>query len=100
MHTLAGFAGLASVLYVGTTEGHGFAAHIPLIALGTGLLWFGWYGFNAGSELQDGFIAAIAFLNTTWRRGLRRHLAGDRMVGSKKPQFVGLLTGAVAGLAT
>ena len=65
------------------------------------LLWFGWYGFNAGSELQVDAITGIAFLNTdiaasfaaiTWLI-----LAWTL---EKKPKFVGLLTGAVAGLAT
>jgi Amt family ammonium transporter len=102
VHASAGMAALASVFYVGKRNIAERGPHsIPLVALGTGLLWFGWYGFNAGSELQVDAITGIAFLNTdiaasfaaiTWLI-----LAWTL---EKKPKFVGLLTGAVAGLAT
>jgi Amt family ammonium transporter len=71
------------------------------VALGTGLLWFGWYGFNAGSELQVDSITVTAFLNTDIAASFAAMawliLA---WILEKKPKFVGLLTGAVAGLAT
>ena len=100
VHTTSGFAALASVLYVGRrrildTEPHS----IPFVALGTGLLWFGWYGFNAGSELQVDTVTTVAFANTdiaasvaaiTW--------LGLAWIFEKKPKFLGLLTGALAGL--
>src|SRR5579863_3949673 len=102
VHNIAGMAALASVLYVGRRQVLDGGPHsIPLVALGTGLLWFGWYGFNAGSEFRVDSVTAVAFLNTdvaasfaavTWM-----------VVGwlvEKRPTFVGLLTGAVAGLAT
>jgi Amt family ammonium transporter len=102
VHNIAGMAALASVLFVGRRRVTEQGPHsIPLVALGTGLLWFGWYGFNAGSELKADHITALAFLNTdvaasfaavTW---LIIEWARVR-----KPRFVGLLTGAVAGLAT
>ncbi len=102
VHASAGMAALASVFYVGKRSITERGPHsIPLVALGTGLLWFGWYGFNAGSELQVDAITGLAFLNTdiaasfaaiTWLL-----LAWTL---EKKPKFVGLLTGAVAGLAT
>jgi ammonium transporter, Amt family len=102
VHATAGMAALASVFYVGKRKVKEHGPHsIPLVALGTGLLWFGWYGFNAGSELRVDSITALAFLNTdiaasfaaiTWLVIEWNH--------RKKPKFVGLLTGAVAGLAT
>ena len=102
VHASAGFAALASVLYIGRRAIIENKPHnVPLIALGTGLLWFGWYGFNAGSELQVDSVTASAFLNTdiaasfaaiTW-------LLIEWAYG-RQPKFIGLLTGAVAGLAT
>jgi Amt family ammonium transporter len=102
VHNTAGMAALASILYVGRRRVIDAGPHsVPLVALGTGLLWFGWYGFNAGSEFRVDSVTAVAFLNTdvaasfaavTWL-----------VVGwwqEKRPTFVGLLTGAVAGLAT
>jgi ammonium transporter, Amt family len=65
------------------------------------LLWFGWYGFNAGSEFRVDGITAVAFINTDLAASFAAisWLCVDWMVG-KKPKFLGLLTGAVAGLAT
>ncbi|OGS07554.1 MAG: ammonium transporter [Elusimicrobia bacterium RIFOXYA12_FULL_51_18] len=102
VHATAGFAALASVFFVGKRKVKDQGAHsIPLVALGTGLLWFGWYGFNAGSELKVDSVTALAFINTdvaasfaaiTW--------LAIAWVLEKKPKFVGLLTGSIAGLAT
>ena len=103
VHATAGFAALAAVIYVGkrqvwVTEPN----NIPLVAIGTSLLWFGWYGFNAGSELDVNEITVAAFVNTdlsasfaavTW-------LIIEWTTGDRKPTFIGLMTGAVAGLAT
>ena len=95
-------AALGAVLYLGRRRSSEHAPHnIPFIALGTALLWFGWFGFNAGSELAVDEITIVAFVNT--------HLAASvaaltwlviewRREG--QPKLVGLLTGAVAGLAT
>jgi Amt family ammonium transporter len=102
VHNIAGIAALASVLFVGKRTVADRGPHsIPLVALGTGLLWFGWYGFNAGSEFRVDSVTAVAFVNTDVAASFAAiaWLAMDWMT-SKKPKFLGLLTGAVAGLAT
>jgi ammonium transporter, Amt family len=102
VHNIAGMAALASVLFVGRRKvGDSVPHSIPLVALGTGLLWFGWYGFNAGSELKVDAVTGLAFLNTD----IAASFAGPvwlllAWIFERKPKFVGLLTGAVAGLAT
>jgi ammonium transporter, Amt family len=102
VHNIAGIAALASVLYVGRRRVQDKGPHsIPLVALGTGLLWFGWYGFNAGSEFSVDATTATAFLNTD----VAASFAGMawffvEWMTSRKPKFLGLLTGSVAGLAT
>ncbi len=102
VHATAGFAALASVIYVGKRRDKESPPNsVPLIAIGTGLLWFGWYGFNSGSALDVNAVTGLAFVNTdvaasfaaiTW--------LVIEWSFAKKPKFVGLLTGAVAGLAT
>jgi ammonium transporter, Amt family len=102
VHAIAGMAALASVIYVGRRKTVEVGPHsIPLVALGTGLLWFGWYGFNAGSEFRVDAVTAVAFLNTDIAASFAAivWLAIDWNRASK-PKFLGLLTGAVAGLAT
>ena len=102
VHNIAGIAALASVLYVGKRTVVDRGPHsIPLVALGTGLLWFGWYGFNAGSEFKVNPVTAVAFLNTDIAASFAAvaWLMVEWFV-TRKPKFLGLLTGAVAGLAT
>ncbi len=100
VHATAGFAALASVLYVGKRKVKSEIPHnIPFVALGTALLWFGWYGFNAGSELKADGITALAFLNTD----IAASIAGLTWLAivwirEKKPTFIWLLSGSVAGL--
>lgn len=102
VHNIAGMAALASVIFVGRRKVMDSGPHsIPLVALGTGLLWFGWYGFNAGSEFRVDGVTAVAFLNTDIAASFAAMvwMLLDIYM-TKKPKFVGLLTGAVAGLAT
>jgi Amt family ammonium transporter len=103
VHATAGMAALASIFFVGKrrTERKLAPHSLPLVAIGAGLLWFGWYGFNAGSELSVDSITVVAFLNTD----LAASVAAFTWLilawtFEKKPKFLGLLTGSIAGLAT
>jgi len=102
VHATAGFAALASVLYVGArVDKNSTPNSIPLVAIGSGLLWFGWYGFNAGSECQVDNVTSLAFLNTDIAASFATMswLLVEYM-RERKPKFIGLLTGSIAGLAT
>ena len=102
VHATAGFAALASVFYVGARANKNSTPNsIPLVAIGSGLLWFGWYGFNAGSECQVDNITSLAFLNTDIAASFATiSWLVIEWIREKKPKFVGLLTGSIAGLAT
>jgi ammonium transporter, Amt family len=101
VHTTAGFAALASVIFIGRRRDSTDARHnVPLMALGAGLLWFGWFGFNAGSEVGVDWVTVSSFVNTQ----LGAAFAGFTWLvlewaNVRRPNFVGLMTGAVAGLA-
>jgi Amt family ammonium transporter len=105
VHLSAGVAALASVIFVGRRKlspGEVVAPHnIAFVALGTGLLWFGWFGFNGGSALGANALAATAFVNTDIA-GSVAMIAWLAVAWWKegKPSMTGALTGAVAGLAT
>ncbi|BDX38097.1 ammonium transporter [Tenuifilaceae bacterium CYCD] len=102
VHATAGFAALAAVFYVGArVDKNSTPNSIPLVAIGSGLLWFGWYGFNAGSEVQVDNITSLAFLNTDIAASFATIAwLAIEWIRERKPKFVGLLTGSIAGLAT
>ncbi len=102
VHATAGFAALASVFYVGKRVNKNSTPNsIPLVAIGSGLLWFGWYGFNAGSELQVDGVTSLAFLNTDIAASFATVAwLVIEWFREGKPKLLGLLTGSIAGLAT
>ncbi|MCM0676851.1 ammonium transporter [Micromonospora phytophila] len=103
VHINAGAAALGLVLVLGRRVGwprESFKPHnIPLVALGAGLLWFGWFGFNAGSELTVDGTTAVAFVNTqvATAAGVLGWVVVE-WLRSGKPTLVGASSGAIAGL--
>jgi len=104
VHINAGMSALALALVLGPRKGYKSGEpmephNIPMVILGAGLLWFGWFGFNAGSALTSGGLASSAFVAT--------NVAGAAgaitwiMLGwiHRRPSALGAATGAVAGLA-
>jgi Amt family ammonium transporter len=105
VHTSSGISALVVALLLGKREGYKrqpFRPHnLPFTVLGAGLLWFGWFGFNAGSALAADGIAANAFIAThvaAAAAGLTWALVEWQQNGT--PTILGVCTGAVAGLAT
>ena len=102
VHVLAGMAALASVLYVGSRTTEEDVPHnVPFVALGAALLWFGWFGFNAGSALGVTEVTVVAFVNTQ----IAAAFAATAWLllawyNDEKPSFVEMLIGMIAGLAT
>jgi Amt family ammonium transporter len=102
VHMSAGWAALASALYLKkrneVEESHA-PARISYVILGTGLLWFGWFGFNAGSALSSGELAATALATTTTASAAAAMswVFFDVLRG-KKPSALGACIGAVVGL--
>jgi Amt family ammonium transporter len=103
VHINAGVAGLVLALVLGKRVGYGkeamFPSSITLTALGAALLWFGWFGFNAGSQLAADGVAASAFMvtNTSAAIGALAWMFAEWAV-SKKPTVLGMASGIVAGL--
>ncbi len=103
VHISSGLTGLVLCLFLGKRKGFGmmnYRAHnVPFVALGAALLWFGWFGFNGGSEFAADGVAALAVLNTVAASAaaLLSWMVIERVrVG--KPTLVGAATGLVAGL--
>lgn len=101
VHEAAGFSSLAAMVVLGERKNQREAAphSLPLVLLGTGMLWFGWFGFNGGSALAIGGLATIAFVNTqiapsaamvTW--------IGLDWLWTGKPTMLGACSGAICGL--
>jgi Amt family ammonium transporter len=102
VHINAGVSALALALLLGRRRGFPTdnmeANNIPLVALGAGLLWFGWFGFNAGSALTAGGLASSAFVATNTAAAAA---AFTWMIISwfhKRPTLLGTVTGGVVGL--
>ena len=103
VHISAGAAALACALYIGRRSGYpgaSFAPHnVPMVLLGAGILWFGWFGFNAGSALGAGGLASSAFIATQLGAvgAMLAWLALEKLRHGKATA-IGGATGAVAGL--
>ena len=103
VHINAGVAGLVLALVLGKRRGFGkeamFPSSVTLTALGASLLWFGWFGFNAGSQLSADGVAASAFLvtNTSAAIAALSWMSFEWLM-TRKPTLLGLASGAVAGL--
>lgn len=102
VHISSGFAALAVALVIGKRAGFGQYSmephNIPMTLLGAALLWFGWFGFNAGSALAADGLAANALIvtNTSAAAGALAWLAASWYRG--KPSSLGMISGAIAGL--
>ncbi len=105
VHISSGVSALAAALLMGKRKGYGtesMAPHsLPMTIAGAGILWFGWFGFNAGSAIASGMLSTSAFVVT--------HIAGAagalswaivEWIYKGKPNTLGAASGAVAGLAT
>ena len=103
VHISSGVSGLVACIILGKRRGHGMISYkphnIPFVFLGAGLLWFGWFGFNAGSALGSGPLAVHALLttNTSAAAALMSWMLIEKILHGK-PTLMGASTGAVLGL--
>ena len=101
VHETAGAAALAAALYFGRRK---FPVtrpyNVPMVLLGAGMLWFGWFGFNGGSALAANGVAATAVVNTQLgaATGLLAWMTVE-WIRKRKPSAIGIATGSIAGLA-
>ena len=105
VHMTSGWSALVLCLILGKRHGYGKAPMPPhsmvLCSVGTGMLWVGWYGFNAGSAVASDVIAASAFVNTTLSAAVACFVWPTiEYIKGGKPSVLGFCSGAIAGLAT
>jgi len=103
VHINAGIAGLVGCLMIGKRLGYGKEATPPhsltMTMIGASLLWVGWFGFNAGSNLESNAVTSVAFINTFVATAAAAvSWAIVEQIQHKKPSMLGAATGAVAGL--
>ncbi len=100
VHINSGIAALVGAILLGRRSEMILKPHnLTLVIVGAGLLWFGWFGFNAGSALGANGIAAVAFINTNTATAMAAiSWMFTEWIFSKKPTVLGLASGAVAGL--
>ena len=103
VHISSGFSALAAALIIGRRRGYGVEPmpphNLPFTVLGASLLWFGWFGFNAGSAVASGSLAVSAFVvtNTATAAAVLSWMFTE-WAGRGRPTVLGAATGAVAGL--
>jgi Amt family ammonium transporter len=104
VHMSAGFAALAAAIVLGRRQSHEDGrthapANVPYVLLGTGMLWFGWFGFNAGSALSANGTAAMAFATTQFASAsaMLTWMLVD-VARNRRPSALGACIGAVVGL--
>lgn len=105
VHLISGISALAAALIIGKRKGYlqeaMYPHNLPMTVMGTGLLWFGWFGFNAGSALSAGTVSTMAFV-ATHTSAVAATLAWIciEWLHRGKPTTFGAATGSIAGLAT
>ncbi|MCD5407517.1 MAG: ammonium transporter [Desulfotomaculum sp.] len=105
VHISSGVAALVACLVLGARKGYGKRPmpphHLPMVLLGAGMLWFGWFGFNAGSALEAGALAASAFVVTqiAASAGALGWIIAE-WIRHGKPTLLGLASGCIAGLVS
>ena len=103
VHISSGISGLTACIILGKRRGYGMMSYkphnIPFVVLGAAMLWFGWFGFNAGSALTAGPLAVHAFVttNTSAGAGMLSWMLVEK-IKHGKPTLLGAATGAVLGL--
>ena len=103
VHISSGVSGLVACIMLGRRKGHGLISYkphnIPFVVLGAALLWFGWFGFNAGSALNAGPLAIHAFMttNTSAASAMLSWMLIEK-IKHGKPTILGCSTGAILGL--